>query len=501
MLNRFDPTTFPRASSVSPFLAAATEVTNPPAAVQHAKWHWNVVGASEAYLEDGTGTWKLRVRCANSSAAGTLTSNAGRTFTGYTLLSSCRVSGSGALDLLTCSDDTGSGVIEIASSGFQNDAVTTSILAPDVVAIRNSAFRGATAIASIEVSPDFFRIEQRVFQEATGLRTFTPSNLPDLEDYDLANGEPGPFSGCVNLTGDFVFGKVTAVRSSCFLNAGITSFEAPLATEVRGTAFKGCSSLVKVVLPNARRFDSEALSGCSAVKHIEFDAAHTTSIGQSAFSGLSSVTNFPTSFGALTYLGLQALNNCGIRGDLSIPKVPILDRTFHSCVRMTSVFAPACTNYGNYAFYNCTALTNVTVMGSRACFTGNLPYSDKQKLNSFSGCTALKTVYWLSEEPPANLMTACFSDYLNAGPDYEPPILYVGGNFEAWAARCTTSKANFDDLHRKVANYDSLVQRRIIGFIGYPSGDSKGITQIMPSTAGILWVCKMPPQGFLLSIQ
>ena len=337
---------------------------------------------------------------------------------------------------------------------------------------------------------------------ATGLRTFTPSNLPDLEDYDLGNGEVSSFTGCTSLTGDFVFGKVTAIRYSCFNNTGITSFEAPLATEVRASAFSGCGSLRRVVLPKVRRFDASALSGCSAIKHIEFDAEHTTSIGQSAFSGLSSVTNFPTSFGALTYLGLQALNNCGIRGDLSIPKVPILDRTFRSCVRMTSVFAPACTNYGNYAFYSCTALTNVTVMGGRDCFTGNTPYGDKAHVNSFAGCTALKTVYWLSEEVPSSFVTACFSDAANAAGDYEPPIVYVGGNFETWASRCSVAKANLNDVHRLIANYASLNKQRIIGFIGQANGSVKdGVTSFYPSTAGILWVCKMPPKGFLLSIQ
>ena len=498
---RFADRTMSTVVSYPDGVAEATVVTDLPETVQHPKWRLTVE-ATVAYLEDGN--WKLKVSYNRSkaSAISTTTSAAGKTFTGYELMSNCRVAGSGVLDLLTCKDDTGYGVILMNSSGLGGNTAT-SILAPDLVALCNSAFRDATALETIEVSPEFFRIEQRVFQDATGLKAFIPSNLPDLENYGKLD-EPGPFSTkSPNLKGDFVFGKVTQIPYNCFVGTGITSFEAPLATNVLTSAFDGCASLKRAVLPRARHFEQRAFAGCSAVEHIEFDAEHTDSVGISGFSGMSTVTNFPTSFGELTFAGMDAFAGCNIIGDLSIPKVEVLDETFGGCKSLTSVDASSCTNYGHYVFNNCTALTNVIVRGGHGCFTGNCPYSKKGHANCFNGCTSLKTVWWLSEEAPEILASNCFSDGPNAASDYEPPILYVNGDFDAWAALCTKAKADFTDDHKMIANYGSLKKRLIVGFMGAPSKEKGQLKVIYPATGGINWVLKNPgpPKGFSVIVR
>ena len=114
-------------------------------------------------------------------------------------------------------------------------------------------------------------------------------------------------------------------------------------TSIRHEAFRGCSGLTSVSIPNS-----------------------VTSIGYLAFencSGLTSVS-IPNS---VTDIGNYAFENCSGLTSVTIPTfvTTIGDGTFYGCSGLTSVTIPnSVTSIGALAFYGCSGLTSVTIPNS-----------------------------------------------------------------------------------------------------------------------------------------
>lgn len=111
-------------------------------------------------------------------------------------------------------------------------------------------------------------------------------------------------------------------------------------TSIGNNAFKGCSSLTSVTMPNT-----------------------LTSIGYNAFDGCSKLTsiNIPES---VTSIGEGACRGCKGLTTMTIPnKVTFIDHyTFQGCTGLTSIFIPnSVTGFGEAVFRGCTSLSSITI--------------------------------------------------------------------------------------------------------------------------------------------
>ena len=164
-------------------------------------------------------------------------------------------------------------------------------------------------------------------------------------------------------------------------------------TSIGEYAFKNCSGLTSVTIPNSVTSIGEyAFENCSGLTSVTIPNS-VTSIGDGAFaycSGLTSVT-IPNS---VTSIGNSAFWRCSGLISVTIPNsvTSIGDDAFAYCSDLTSVIIPnSVTAIGGGAFYGCSGLTSITIP-TGVTFIG---------WGAFSGCSSLTSVRCLAVTPPS----------------------------------------------------------------------------------------------------
>ena len=177
------------------------------------------------------------------------------------------------------------------------------------------------------------------------------------------------------LTFDKKTGTVTDCDSSV-TKANIShTIKGVTVTSIGGSAFRYCTSLTSVTIPDS-----------------------VTSIGGSAFYGCTSLTSV-TIPDSVTSIGGSAFYNCKSLTSVTIPGsvTSIGWSAFYGCASLTSVTIPdSVTSIGNCAFASCTSLTGIWVAEGNSHYandaSGVLFNKDKTTLVQCPGAFAAYTI-------------------------------------------------------------------------------------------------------------
>ena len=271
-----------------------------------------------------------------------------------------------------------------------------------VTSIGNSAFSGCTGLTSLSLSNSLQSIANDAFSNCSNVITLT-FNASQLTDYTAMNQLTGvetlnfgnnltsiPSSlvkGFANLKNVSLGAKITAIEDNAFM--GLTKLESIDLKSVKtigNNAFKGCSSITSISLPNTVTSIGEfTFSGCTNLSEATLSTG-MTNIKRGVFSECKSLTKFSIPSN-IKSVGPQAFAGCSGLETVVIPAnaTTIADSTFLGCIAMRTLALPTTiTNIGVRAFYNCVNLTNVTIPNSVNVISEL----------AFAGCAGLTDLTW-----------------------------------------------------------------------------------------------------------
>lgn len=265
-------------------------------------------------------------------------------------------------------------VIENGTLSFNSTeyrVVGTKLVIPDyfddqkVTAIAASAFSGLETMESVKLAPTVTTVGKGTFADCTALTSFEAPGLVTLD--------AEAFRGCTALEKIILPDSLTAIGAN---------------------AFQGCTALTEVSIPeNVRRLPDSLFLNCTALQKVTFSSRLTTignetfgyctslpslalpdtleSIGNNAFLSCTSFTTL-TIPDNVTFMGDKAMASCTALTEvkLSANLSKIAARTFSGCKALTTLTLPTgLTQVGYAAFEGCNALTNVTYGGSESDFS------------------------------------------------------------------------------------------------------------------------------------
>lgn len=157
-------------------------------------------------------------------------------------------------------------------------------------------------------------------------------------------------------------------------------------TRIGKQAFKDCTSLTSVTIPNTVTvIDDDAFHDCSRLASVIIPNS-VTSIGDLAFYDCSSLKNvvIPDS---VTSIGKHAFYSCNMLESVAIGNsvTSIGEWAFYDCISLKNIVIPdSITSIGDYAFYSCDSLESV-IIGNSVTSIGS---------SAFFACSRLVSIYY-----------------------------------------------------------------------------------------------------------
>lgn len=279
----------------------------------------------------------------------------------------------------------------IGEGTFANNSILTSVqISANVVEIGANAFNGCQSLSTVTIAEgnNALTLGNYAFSGCTSLTSIV---LPDR----LSNVSDHAFYLCSNLKTVAMGSNVKSISSYAFAGTALETMDIPdSVTEIGANAFDGCYDLVSVSMPASMKvIGSSIFSNCPVLSEVTIPDG-VTEIGASAFEGCVSLSEIELP-STLKTIGESAFARTGLV-DLYIPKsVTLISKAafvecfalstvvfeeggtageglviesgdsstgaFLRCSAMTSVSFPSqLKQIGDYAFYWCTLLTDVT---------------------------------------------------------------------------------------------------------------------------------------------
>ena len=237
---------------------------------------------------------------------------------------------------------------------YINDQEIKDLVIPNTVdSIHNYAFEGCSSLTSVTIGESVTSIGKSAFEGCSSLTSVT-------------------IGKSVTSIGDFAFYECSSLTSVTIPNS---------VTSIGGEAFRNCSSLTSVTIgESVTSIGRLAFDDCPSLSSVTIGKS-VTSIVYGAFRGCSSLkkTNYtgdiagwcnikfgdgsanPMYYSHNFYINDQKIKNLVIPESVK----SIGDYAFYECSSLTSVtIGGSVTNIGNYAFSGCSSLTSVTIPNS-----------------------------------------------------------------------------------------------------------------------------------------
>ncbi|MGO5113279.1 leucine-rich repeat protein, partial [Oscillospiraceae bacterium LCP25S3_E10] len=310
-------------------------------------------------------------------------------------------------------------------------------------------YPSAKASSSYVIPSSVTKIRGDAFAKCIGLTTIKiPQSVTNIAEsmWERPSHSSNPFWGCTKLrefivdTNNTKYSSIDGVLFDkkkgvivAYPNAKGSSYVIPNSVwNIREGAFKGCTGLTNIVIPDSVEYIggkqgglyfAGAFEGCTGLKSVTIPGS-VTEIGSYTFSNCTSLTSVTISNG-VAEIGYSAFEECTSLKSVTIPStvteigyIGHFDRAFNGCTSLKSitvdksnknytsvdgvlfnknkteilsypnakgssyVIPSSVTKIGGYAFHGCTGLTSITI-----------PKGVKEiRDGTFDGCTGLKSV-------------------------------------------------------------------------------------------------------------
>ena len=271
-------------------------------------------------------------------------------------------------DNLTWSFDKLTGTLEISGTGYMHTddfsvpwgdyrlAITTVIINNGVTSIGYWAFDGCAYLTSVTIPDGVTSISDYAFSGCRSLTNITiPAGVTSIGDY--------AFSGCRSLTNITIPNGVTSIGSA---------------------PFQGCSSLTNITISaSVTSIDDSVFNGCQKLIQINVDPSNSVYSSENGVlfnKGKTELIRYPegkteasyTIPDGVTSIGNYAFSDCSSLTNIALPNsiISIGSYAFSHCNNLTSITIPdGVTSIANGAFGGCRKLIQINVDSSNSVYS------------------------------------------------------------------------------------------------------------------------------------